>query len=357
MIASNRMITRFMPAWAGAHNAVLLVCQNRVNMGALTAIGISQYESKSHSLRDLGGAILDAASIAEVLEKNHDGLPNFSVVRLLDDGVPINAQRVVRAVDTLLSRPTDVAVLYFSGHAVVNRHRTYLITNEYEGEIPGPGCVDLAVVVDLVNRSSIPNVVVLLDCCHAEAMFDDDQGTLYGGRTLSLLREGVIVIAGAARNEAAIQIGERSLFTRLLIDGLKGGAADMFGEVSVTSLYSYVDGWLNEFDQRPTLKANVGRLLRLRVAEPKVDVALVRRIKDHFSAPDEPYQLTRKHEPSEPGHDPALVKIFQDLKDLRDVGLVKPDVLDMYTAAMEHKQCRLTREGRHMWARLQKGKL
>jgi len=323
-------------------------------MGALTAIGITG----GGPLPRLAGAPVDARSIASVLARHSDGTQNLTGDVLVDELIPVNAKKVVDAVERLLSPQRDIAVLYFSGHAVMNAHRTYLITSEYRGEIPGPGCVDFSLITDLVNRSRVRDIVLMLDCCHAGATFDSEQVPFGPGHSLSALRDGVFLIAGAGRDESALEVNGQSIFTQLVLEGLAGGAAELFGEITATSLYAYVDERLDEFDQRPILKANVSRLVPLRRVEPRIKRDVVRTVLARcFVTPDDGYQLTPQHEPSEPEHDPKLVETFQHLKDMRDAGLLKPDARDMYTAALTSKQCRLTERGKHMWIRARDGRI
>jgi hypothetical protein len=177
---------------------------------------------------------------------------------------------------------------------------------------------------------------------------------LYGEHTLSLLRDGVVVIAGAARDEEARQIGDHSLFTGLILEGLEGGEADIFGDVTASSLYAYVDERLGEFDQRPILKANVSRLLPLRRAHPRVTRANLDALLSCFRQPSDRYTLDPRHDPELGCPDPELVERFQHLKDLRDVGLVKQDQRqrDFYSTAKNSSYVELTDRGRHVWQRV-----
>jgi hypothetical protein len=267
---------------------------------------------------------------------------------------------VVRALTKYLPRKgrQERTIVYFSGHAVAHQGRTYLIATGYNGNIPGPGCVDFAILLDLVNRSRVDDVVVILDCCHAGASFDDERVQLYGEYSVSLLRDGVVVLAGAERDENAFEIDGRSLFTELLVEGLEGGAADIFGHVTASSLYAYVDERLGEFElQRPIFKANVSRLLSIRRSRPRITRAELRSMAICFPEPTEPYFLSPEHEGTEEGHDPVLVERFQHLKNLRDVGLVfqDPNYTDFWSTAMASSWVKLTEKGRHVWQRNARG--
>lgn len=49
--------------------------------------------------------------------------------------------------------------------------------------------------------------------------------------------------------------------------GLKGGAADIGGNITPASLYSFVDQSLGAWQQRPVFKTNISRFLPLRTIQ------------------------------------------------------------------------------------------
>ena len=90
--------------------------------------------------------------------------------------------------------------------------------------------------------------------------------------------------------------GESGVFTELVCSALDGGAADILGNVSVASVYAYVDQALGAWDQRPLFKSHVSRMLSLRSAKPAIDVAILRRLPEWFARPDAELSLSPRHE-------------------------------------------------------------
>ena len=80
------------------------------------------------------------------------------------------------------------------------------------------------------------------------------------GRTISsnetVLGEGVTIMTASSRDQYAVEDGitGHGVFTELLIQGLLGGAADVGGNITPASLYSFVDQSLGAWEQRPLLK-------------------------------------------------------------------------------------------------------
>jgi hypothetical protein len=157
--------------------------------------------------------------------------------------------------------------------------------------------------------------------------------------------------------DPAIQHG---VFTDLLLQGLKGGAADISGSITPASLYSFVDQSLGAWQQRPVFKTNITQFLPIRTINAKVPKEVLRKIGQLFASPSDEYRLDPSYEftnsPSvehtvvEPYADPEKVEIFKQLQLFESVGLIEPvDADHMYFAAMESKACKLTALGLHYW--------
>ena len=148
--------------------------------------------------------------------------------------------------------------------------------------------------------------------------------------------------------------------TDLVLQGLKGGAADISGNITPASLYSFVDQSLGAWQQRPVFKTNISQFLPIRTINAKVPKATLRKISQYFVNPSDEYRLDPsfeftnnpeyKIEPKEPYTDQNKVAIFKELQLFESVGLVEPVGTEhMYFAAMESKSCKLTALGLHYW--------
>jgi len=144
----------------------------------------------------------------------------------------------------------------------------------------------------------------------------------------------------------------------LLIDALKGGAADIRGNITPSSLYAYVDEALGVWDQRPIFKTNVTSFSPLRVIPPKVPFEVLRKITQYFPTAESEHKLNPTYEDTESTADPENVKIFKDLQKFQSVGLVVPvDAEFMYFAAINSTSCRLTALGYQYWRLVNEKKL
>jgi hypothetical protein len=307
-------------------------------------VGINNYPSAP-----LSGCINDATCVTVLLEKNGDGSPNFDVV-LEKDTLIKSALKCL--IDNLFSGDCDTALFYFSGHGFVNEIGGYIVTPDAKKYDEG---VSMHEILTLANNSKIKDKIIILDCCHAGAM-----GSINKDSNTALLSEGLSILTASGDMESAIEINGHGVFTNLLLEALKGGAADIRGNISPGSIYSFIDQSLGAWDQRPVFKTNVTRFTSLRIVIPQVSIETLREIIKFFPTPTDEFSLDPsfeytnsinvRHEVIEPYAINENTMVFKKLQQLQSIGLVIPAGADyMYFAAMESKSCKLTALGHHYW--------
>jgi hypothetical protein len=311
-------------------------------------VGIDEY-----GFGPLNGCVNDAQRMTAVLEKQHDGSPNFECKTLIapqGTGSGVVTRSVLREhLQRLFKDPADVALFHFSGHGTINNLDGYLVTQDAKKYDEG---LAMSEVLELANDSRSREVVILLDCC-----FSGQLGNLPAvDNTKALLREGISILTAGRGDQVSVEAGGGGVFTSLVVDALEGGAANILGAVSAPAIYAYVEAALGAWDQRPLFKAHVSSVLELRCCAPPIDRALLRRMPILFPLPAEDHPLDPSYEHSAPSAIAANVATFDDLQALNRVHLVVPiNTPHMYDAAMQSKACRLTPSGRYYW-RLAKDK-
>jgi hypothetical protein len=299
----------------------------------------------------LYGCVNDADHIAGLLDKNQDGSPNFFCKKLISTEQSITRPALRDHLQELFGHKADVALFYFAGHGSINKLGGYLVTQDYASNDEGVAMLD---VLTLANQAKIDEVVIILDCCHSGAMglipaLQSDQVQL---------REGVSILCATREIQLAVEQDGGGIFTTLICAALNGGASDVIGNVTVASLYAFVDQALGPWDQRPLFKSHVARLLPLRKCSPVIDRAILRRLPEYFETADQKYSLNPSFEPTSENPDPQNTKIFEELQKLRDVRLLLPVGEEhMYFAAMNSKACQLTPLGQFYWQLAKEGKL
>lgn len=317
-------------------------------------VGIDDY-----SVVPLHGCVNDAEDIAKLLEYNDDRSINFAVQLKTSNTHKINKSSLKQWISDCFAGDDDIALFYFSGHGHIDASGGYIVTTDYA---PMDWGVSMQDILSFANNSQCRNKVIILDCCHSGSV-----GAIStGGQKTAVINEGVTILTASKFDESAAEINGHGVFTELLSEALRGGAADITGNISPGSIYAYIDRALGPWEQRPVFKTNVKSFISLRKAVAPIDIAVVRRIVKYFSEPtillplDPSFEPTNNretvHEVVEPFSNKENTAIFRDLQKLESVGLVAPvGTPHMYYAAMESKSCRLTSVGQHYW-RLVKGK-
>ena len=309
-------------------------------------VGIDNYQSSP-----LSGCVNDANAIADTLKTNGDESPNFDVKLTTSPNTDVTRSSLREAIENLFSSEPNMALLYFSGHGFIKSTGGYLVTTDASRYDEG---VSMDEILNIANQSNAKNKVIILDCCHSGALGSPSMTN----NNLAQLSEGLSVLTASRDSESAIEVNGSGVFTSLVVDALKGGAADLRGNITPGSLYAYVDEALGAWDQRPIFKTNVSNFASLRNVPPKVPLETMRKITIYFNTPEAEHNLDPSYEDKEKSAIEENVKIFKDLQKFQSVGLVVPvDAEFMYFAALNSKSCRLTALGYQYWRLVNENKL
>lgn len=308
-------------------------------------VGINKYPNSP-----LSGCINDANEIASMLERNEDRTKNFFVKKALD----VQSKGELKGlIHECFSGNDDIALFYFSGHGYIDSIGGYLVTPDFA---PNDFGVSMHEILAVVNDSNCKNKIVILDCCHSGFM-----GRIStSGQNTATIAEGVTILTASRSDQYAVETDGRGVFTSLLIEAIKGGAADVTGHITPSGIYAYIDKSLGPWEQRPVFKTNVTRFLPIRTIKAQVDIEILRKLTQYFVEPNDEIGLNPSFEPTnsldaehkviEPYADVNNVEIFSNLQKLEGVGLIVPCGEEhMYYAAMNSRACRLTSAGRHYW--------
>lgn len=315
-------------------------------------IGINNYPTAP-----LKGALNDAKIITDLLKVNGNDTTNFEVKPIYDIGTK---SELLSEISNFFNLSADMALLYFAGHGYVNELGGFIVTPDHKHYDEGIAMHD---ILNLANRSKIRNKVIILDCCKS-----GNFGTATENGSVIEIKTGTTILTSSRENEPAKEINGHGVFTNLLIEGLKGGAADIRGHISPGGLYAYIDQALGAHEQRPVFKTNVTEFVEIRSVIPQVPLTTLRKLTTYFLSSADDFQLNPSFEDTntneiphnviEPYANLENILIFKDLQKLRNVGLIIPVGEDhMYDAAMKSKTCQLTALGHHYWRLVREGKI
>ncbi len=320
-------------------------------------IGIDDYAGAP-----LQGCVADAVAMAEKLESNGDGSPNFNVKLLSSDRVQVTSQRMHDAVVELFRGDAETVLFFFAGHGIVNVETNAGFLVSQDGVRPAWG-ISLSDVLALANAAypKIKSTVIILDSC--QSGYAGEIAALKqapGASTPSLIGNGVTILTACERDGQATEMDGHGLFTGLMLEGLGGSASDVSGRITPAALYSLIDQTLGGWEQRPVYKANVQSFVVLREVTPKIPKDVLRRLPTYFENPSDHFKLDPSFEPDRKALDADQQKqfpnnednqrIFKELQQFNRHGLVVPvDAEHMFFAAMNSTACRLTALGAHYW--------
>ena len=316
-------------------------------------VGIDQYLQCP-----LHGCCNDADVVSELLSRNGNDTPNFSVKLKKNVATKANLRQLV---EECFSGDADVALFYYSGHGHVDSVGGYLVTPDFTKYDYG---VSLQDILTIANNSRCKDKIIILDSCYSGFM-----GSIStAGQNTAIINEGVTILTASRSSETSLEVNGHGVFTSLLLEALSGGAADVTGHITPGGIYAYIDKALGPWEQRPVFKTNVTRFTSLRDVVPQVDLSIIRRLCRYFSDENSELQLDPSFEPTnspednheliEPYANLINTEIFADLQKLEGIGLVVPIGEEhMYFAAMKSKSCALTSIGKQYWRLVHNGSI
>ena len=313
-------------------------------------VGIDYYEN----FQQLYGCANDAAAVHPLLQRNEDGGPNLDcrLASADDAATHVSRDRLKEMIRELLSGGAEFALLYFAGHGAPTDGGVALVTSDGTDGTPG---VTFSEILAAINKSSVAEVTVILDCC-----FSGGATTIEAlNNGLANLRNGLSVLTASRDDQVSMETAEgRGQFSTYLEGALTAGAADVLGHVNVAGLYSYLSESFGAWEQRPTFKANIDRLHDIRTCKPLVPLETLRRLTEWFPTPGYDYPLDPTYEPTANKERHPNETIFAGLQKFRACRLVDPiGVEHMYYAAINSTGCRLTPLGKHYWSLVKAGRI
>ncbi|MEL6225118.1 MAG: GUN4 domain-containing protein [Cyanobacteria bacterium J06627_8] len=217
---------------------------------AALLVGIREYGSE---LDALPASPRDVEALAAVLKRQDLGMFH-PVVTLSDDRQPhaVSKSGLESALENWCRehRPGDIALLYISGHLILDRHHeVFLASREsrYEnGSLIRSSAVSGTFIRQCLQRSAATAQVIILDCCvqpiDARAAYQcphalDIVRHFWGDRRVVLLNSADFCYSPAQKQN------HLSLYTQFLVEGMVTGLADANGDqqVSVQELHHYAE--------------------------------------------------------------------------------------------------------------------
>ncbi len=201
----------------------------------------------------------------------------------------ITSTELRTALEEFFSVAADFYLFYYSGHGYKSRFDTHFVTSELTDFGAGLSLNYLNNAISGVANPDAP-IVVFLDCCHAGS-YSLIPENCYISQTdiknsISTLGFGRVLIASCLSDQVSqsFSIHKSSIFSYHLLEGLSGNAVDIYGEVTISELYSYIDSsFRNNAYQSPLMQGHVSGLVlgsgfnpKARVNPEPIDLQMLR---------------------------------------------------------------------------------
>ena len=211
----------------------------RPGSGRRRALIIANSRYEDPDLISLPSAEVDGQAMADVL--SDPSVAGFEVETLENATATAMRARVREFFSG--GRADELLLLYFSGHGFVDaQQQLYLAAADTTPRDPRATAVPTRFVRDAMNLSRSSSTVLILDYAEgaiaAEAMRGED--AIVAQEATGAARQVVLLSASQAVGDFVE--GSPSPFTRLIVEGLSGGRADLDGDgtISVEELYEYI---------------------------------------------------------------------------------------------------------------------
>ncbi|MCX2719920.1 caspase family protein [Lentiprolixibacter aurantiacus] len=196
---------------------------------------------------DLPYTIDDAIKLRDTLiDPGLVGYPKENVI--LRTGKEADRAGILGAFDELREKTDqDSSILfYYSGHGgkYTSQHKFYLQPYGMTAENYATTWVKAEELRDKINALDSKNLVMFLDCCHAEGMLQSGLEDFYGLAQKLNDEGGVWVVASCQDNQKSWRLpgDENSLFTECLLEVLSGKHTSPFMDpkITITDVVEYI---------------------------------------------------------------------------------------------------------------------
>jgi Caspase domain len=219
-------------------------------------IGVDQYADTQ--ITTLGGAANDARSLADALVR-YGGFPQDQVF-LMSTDQPAERQptrgNILRRLSNMRSVvPADgLLLISFAGHGIERSGQAFLLPSDAQVandiELLEQTAINVTQLKDSIHKTGVGQVVLILDACRNDPVGRGDadnplsaaylRGFNFDVRNREVTAFATLYATAVGHRAYEYKEKHQGYFTWELVEGLKGGAANEKGEVTLEALIRYV---------------------------------------------------------------------------------------------------------------------
>ena len=190
----------------------------------------------------LKGPEKDSKILHSVLSSSEIG--QFKVQVLLDKGL-VEIRREISRI-CYQSEAADTILIYYSGNGIKSKDESlFLLVNDSDPSFLEATTLDSDFILSQLRNSKCRKTVLLIDCCHSGAFFNQNRG----------IPDGLYAITSCGANELCYDTPEGGAFTLAIYNGLTGSLADTNGDgrITIDELHEFTKKWIKEngYNQSP----------------------------------------------------------------------------------------------------------
>lgn len=226
----------------------------------ILAIGVGDYDDDDF---DLDYPDEDATAFVEIMQKQ-EGLLYSDVISKLYTNKTATKDNILDGLDWLVKETTqyDVTMLFLAGHGIEDTHGTfyYLPVNANKNH-KRRTCLMKGDIKETVLTVA-GKILVFMDACHSGNLMleTNRRGNPDISRVVNELtqaKNGVVVYSSSTGRQSSLENADwgHGAFTKALVEGLEGKAADEQGKITCKSLDLYITERVKQLtsgEQTPT---------------------------------------------------------------------------------------------------------
>ncbi len=245
--------------------------RSRTGRERALVVGISEYPPPIPKLPAVAN---DVREIAGLLKSSKGQFPDQNVTELIDQAAKKDA--VLRELEATFSgaQADDAVFAYLAGHGTVVGDEYFFVAQDSRPDQLATTGVPLKRLKELFDGSPSQRAFLWLDFCHSGGILARDLGGQPDDRevierTLKVSQgQGKLILAACTSSQLSYESAAlgHGLFTDALLRGLKGEAAKD-GEVTINSLFDFIDRQMGSDRQRPMMFGQMtGRVVLMHLA-------------------------------------------------------------------------------------------
>lgn len=210
------------------------------------AVGVSEYQKQGLRLKN---AANDARDFVAAIQNRSNSLyesVKVSSVLLDNEATYLNVRKAMSQIVREAAQD-DVVMFFFSGHGSIEEKRTYFLPVDVDTEDLFASAVDFDDIVASAKRLKDKEckVVIIMDACHSGALMG-----MKSAFALDMSAPGISILSSSTGNQQSKEYPDwrNGVFTKYLLDGLRGEASDAEGNISIDNLGFYVRKKVSEKD-------------------------------------------------------------------------------------------------------------